>query len=112
MVTEGSETIWGSWSGGVGYEVFPFGVIALGTGLALLPETAFTFAASKVPAAVPVTTSLLLLLMIVATPVRAQDSQTVQAVQRSALERRLEGEIVCTCGCRRSLANCGMPTST
>ena len=86
-----------------------FGVIALGTGLALLPETAFTFAASKVPAAVPVTTSLLLLLMIVATPVRAQDSQTVQAVQRSALERRLEGEIVCTCGCRRSLANCGMP---
>ena len=30
MVTEGSETIWGSWSGGVGYEVFPFGVIALG----------------------------------------------------------------------------------
>jgi cytochrome c-type biogenesis protein CcmF len=86
-----------------------FGVIALGTGLALLPETAFTFAASKVPAAVPATTSLLLLLMIVATPVRAQDSQTVQAVQRSALERRLEGEIVCTCGCRRSLANCGMP---
>ena len=85
-----------------------FGVIALGTGLALLPETAFTFAASKVPAAVPATTSLLLLLMIVATPVRAQDSQTVQAVQRSALERRLEGEIVCTCGCRRSLANCGM----
>jgi cytochrome c-type biogenesis protein CcmF len=86
-----------------------FGVIALGTGLALLPETAFTFAASKVPASVPVTTSLLLLLMVVATPVRAQDSQTVQAVQRSALERRLEGEIVCTCGCRRSLANCGMP---
>src|SRR6476659_4345301 len=86
-----------------------FGVIALGTGLALLPETAFTFAASKVPSAVPATTSLLLLLMLVATPVRAQDSQTVQAVQRSALERRLEGEIVCTCGCRRSLANCGMP---
>ena len=86
-----------------------FGVIALGTGLALLPETAFTFAASKVPATVPVTTSLLLLLMLVGTPVRAQDNQTVQAVQRSALERRLEGEIVCTCGCRRSLANCGMP---
>ena len=60
-----------------------FGVIALGTGLALLPETAFAFAASKVPAAVPATTSLLLLLMLVATPVRAQDSQTVQAVQRS-----------------------------
>ena len=27
---------------------------------------------------------------------------------RSALERRLEGEILCTCGCRRPLNNCGM----
>jgi cytochrome c-type biogenesis protein CcmF len=86
-----------------------FGVIALGTGLALLPETVFTFAASKVPATVPVTTSLLLLFMLLPSPVRAQNTQTVQAVQRSELERRLEGEIVCTCGCRRSLANCGMP---
>ena len=33
----------------------------------------------------------------------------MQAVPRSALERQLEGEILCTCGCRRSLANCGMP---
>src|SRR5262245_12756433 len=30
IVTQGRETLWGSWSGGVGYEVFPFGVIALG----------------------------------------------------------------------------------
>ena len=40
---------------------------------------------------------------------RAQGTESVQAVQRSALERQLEGEILCTCGCRRSLANCGMP---
>jgi cytochrome c-type biogenesis protein CcmF len=86
-----------------------FGVIALGTGLALLPETVFTFAASKVPASVPVTTSLMLLVMLLPAPARAQGGQTVQAVQRSAIERQLEGEIVCTCGCRRSLANCGMP---
>jgi cytochrome c-type biogenesis protein CcmF len=87
-----------------------FGVIALGTGLALLPETVFTFAASRVPAAVPVTTTLLLLLMLIpASPARAQNGQTVQAVARSAVERQLEGEILCTCSCRRSLANCGMP---
>jgi hypothetical protein len=30
MVTQGSETLWGSWSGGLGYEVFPFGALALG----------------------------------------------------------------------------------
>jgi cytochrome c-type biogenesis protein CcmH/NrfF len=30
-------------------------------------------------------------------------------VPRSALERQLEGEILCTCGCRRPLNNCGMP---
>jgi cytochrome c-type biogenesis protein CcmF len=86
-----------------------FAVIAMGTGLALLPETVFTFAASKVPVSVPATTVLLLLLLLLPAPVRAQTGQTVQAVQRSALERRLEEEIVCTCGCRRSLANCGMP---
>jgi cytochrome c-type biogenesis protein CcmH/NrfF len=76
-----------------------------------MPETVFTFAASKVPSAVPATTALLLLLMLLpAAPLKAQqDGQTVQAMPRSALERQLEGEILCTCGCRRSLANCGMP---
>jgi hypothetical protein len=38
--------------------------------------------------------------------VRAQDATVVP---RSDLERRLEGEILCTCGCRRALDNCGMP---
>ena len=87
-----------------------FGVIALGTGLALLPETAISFAASRVPAGAAASTTLLLLLAL-ALPVslRAQGTESVQAIQRSALERQLEGEILCTCGCRRSLANCGMP---
>ena len=87
-----------------------FGVIALGTGLALMPETVLTFAASKVPGAAPAATTLLVLLMLLpAAPIRAQTGETVQAAPRSELERRLEGEINCTCGCRRSLANCGMP---
>jgi cytochrome c-type biogenesis protein CcmF len=87
-----------------------FGVIALGTGLALLPETVISFAASHVPAGAAASTTLLLLLAL-ALPVslRAQGTESVQAIPRSALERQLEGEILCTCGCRRSLANCGMP---
>jgi len=38
----------------------------------------------------------------------AQSGQTVSTEQRSALERQLEGEILCTCGCRRPLNDCGM----
>jgi hypothetical protein len=49
---------------------------------------------------------LLLALLAPAAPVRAQDATVVP---RSDLERRLEGEILCTCGCRRALDNCGMP---
>ena len=85
---------------------FGFGVMALGTGLALLPESAFAFAAAKVPAGAA--TTMLFLLLLMPTAVRAQ-GQNVSVVPRSALERQLEGEILCTCGCRRPLNNCGMP---
>ncbi|MEP6918901.1 MAG: cytochrome c-type biogenesis CcmF C-terminal domain-containing protein, partial [Acidobacteriota bacterium] len=90
---------------------FGFAVMALGTGLALLPETAFAFAAGKVPAVAPgaATTSLLILLLLLPATAFAQTSGDVQAVARSATERQLEGEILCTCGCRRSLKDCGMP---
>jgi cytochrome c-type biogenesis protein CcmF len=87
---------------------FGFAVMAIGTGLALLPESAFAFAAAKVPSGAA-TTSLLLILLLVPASLRAQSSQTVQVIPRSALERQLEGEILCTCGCRRPLNNCGMP---
>jgi cytochrome c-type biogenesis protein CcmF len=83
-----------------------FGVMALGTGIALLPETVFTFAAARLPAGAA-TTGLLLLFLLLPAGVRAQT--TGQVIERSALERRLEGEILCTCGCRRSLELCGMP---
>ena len=87
---------------------FGFAVMAIGTGLALLPETAFAFVAAKLPAGAA-TTSLLLLLLLLPTSLLAQGDDTVQAEPRSALERQLEGEILCTCGCRRPLNNCGMP---
>jgi cytochrome c-type biogenesis protein CcmF len=86
---------------------FGFAVMAFGTGLALLPETAFAFVAAKLPAGATTTSLLLLLLLLPASLVAQGD--TVQAVPRGALERQLEGEILCTCGCRRPLNNCGMP---
>jgi cytochrome c-type biogenesis protein CcmF len=91
---------------------FGFGVLALGTGIALLPERAFTFATAKVPAGA-VTTGLLLLLLILPAPVRAQEAaQTVAPVERSALERQLENELMCMCGgCRAPMSQCPMGVS-
>jgi cytochrome c-type biogenesis protein CcmF len=88
---------------------FGFGMMAIGTGLALLPETAFSFAIAKVPAGA-VTTSLLLLLSLVLTPglAWAQQGETVQAVQRTELRRRLENDIMCLCGCRAPMGSCPM----
>jgi cytochrome c-type biogenesis protein CcmF len=85
-----------------------FAVMALGTVLTLLPESAFAFAAVKVPeGAATAATTTVLLLSVLLWP-GALLAQTVEATPRSALERRLEGEILCTCGCRRPLNNCGM----
>ncbi len=85
-----------------------FGILALGTLIALLPETVFAFALARVPA--NAVTSSLLLLALVSWPaaVLAQGAGTVAPEQRGALERQLEGEILCTCGCRRPLNDCGM----
>ena len=51
---------------------------------------------------------LLLSLVLFPAGARAQTAQQVQPEQRSELQRRLESEIMCTCGCRRPLNNCGM----
>ena len=42
-------------------------------------------------------------------PARAGDRQRGGDPAQSRSSGRLETEIMCTCGCRRSLANCGMP---
>jgi cytochrome c-type biogenesis protein CcmH/NrfF len=88
-----------------------FGILALGTGIALLPERAYSFALANLPAEAATTGAVLLLIVSgLIAPVRAQapETKTVPVIPRSDLERRLEGEILCTCGCRRSLNNCGM----
>jgi len=86
---------------------FGFAVIAIGTGIALLPERAFVFAAAKMPAGA-VTTSLILLLALLPSAARAQDN-TVPPVERSEAKRKLEAGLMCMCGgCRAPMNNCPM----
>jgi cytochrome c-type biogenesis protein CcmF len=88
---------------------FGFGIMALGTGIALLPDTLFATALVKLPAHAA-TTSLLIALMLVPAGVFAQSGTTGKVIERSEVERGLEGQLMCTCGaCRRTLASCGMP---
>jgi cytochrome c-type biogenesis protein CcmF len=94
---------------------FGFGVMAIGTGLALLPETAFAFAGATVPAGAATTGLLLLLMLLPASPVFAQhvdNPMAVRIVPRSQLEKDLQGEIICMCGtCGRKRigeCTCGM----
>ena len=80
-----------------------FGVLAFGTGLALLPERALVLAGAKVPEGAA-TTSLMLLLMLM--PAFA-GAQTI--VPRSELRRQLEADLMCKCGgCKAPMNNCPM----
>ena len=94
---------------------FGFGIMALGTGIALLPERAFSFATSRIPAGAATTSLLVLVLALASAPLHAQhveSAQTVPTVPRSEAERELQREIVCMCGtCGRKLVGectCGI----
>jgi cytochrome c-type biogenesis protein CcmF len=80
---------------------FGFGIMAIGTLIALLPESAFAFAAAKVPVGAA-TTSVLLLALLLPVPVWAQHVETAQSVKvvvpRSQIEKELWQEIICMCG--------------
>src|SRR5258705_8765089 len=69
-----------------------FGVLAIGTGIALLPETVFTFALASLPAGAATASMLLMSLLLWPSTLLAQ--QTVPVTQKSALQRRVEGEIL------------------
>jgi cytochrome c-type biogenesis protein CcmF len=82
-----------------------FGVLALGTGIALLPERTYSFALAKLPEAATTTAALLALILVWGgTTVFAQhgtatsDSVQTSFYARNDLERQLQHEIVCTCG--------------
>jgi cytochrome c-type biogenesis protein CcmF len=87
---------------------FGFAIMALGTGIALLPETAFSFAVAKVPAGA-VTSSMIILALLLPVQARAQHVETGQAVNTAAqtpLEREAGRAVVCMCGtCGRKLVN-------
>ncbi len=84
-----------------------FGLLALGIGIALLPDAAFAFATAPVPANAA-TTALILLAVVLSQGV-ALAQETVPAIFRSPLERRVANEIMCDCGgCRLSVELCGM----
>jgi cytochrome c-type biogenesis protein CcmF len=83
-----------------------FGVLAAGTGIALLPDTVFSFALASLPAGAATASMLLLATLLWPTTVSAQ--QTVPVDQKSALQRQVENEIICTCGCRLPVGSCGM----
>jgi cytochrome c-type biogenesis protein CcmF len=86
---------------------FGFGILAIGTGIALLPEAAFSFALARMPAGAAVTTSALFLLLLWPAGVFAQ-SQTVAPVHRTEVRRQLESQIMCMCGCRAPMGSCPM----
>jgi cytochrome c-type biogenesis protein CcmF len=85
-----------------------FGLMAFGTGIALLPERAFSFAMARLPAEVATTAVVFLALMLgPATRASAQhtgatgsivDNVQTSHYARNEFERQLQKEIVCTCG--------------
>jgi cytochrome c-type biogenesis protein CcmF len=90
-----------------------FGVIAIGTGIALLPESALSFALAKLPAgAATGTAALLLAVLLSATTLSAQSRSSAQEVAVAnlhPLEKQMQGEILCMCGgCKSPLKDCPM----
>jgi cytochrome c-type biogenesis protein CcmF len=92
---------------------FGFGIMAFGTGIALLPEQTFSFAAAKLPAGA-VTTSLGILLALLMSGPTLFAQQTMPPDEtalnpRNPLEKQLHGEVNCACGgCYGPLKDCPM----
>jgi cytochrome c-type biogenesis protein CcmF len=93
---------------------FGFGVLALGTMIALLPEKVYSFAVEKVPAGAATATMLVLALALGGATLRAQEPATEQEhgaqrqhaakstlaaiAPRNEIEKRLGERLVCLCG--------------
>src|SRR5436309_2208040 len=80
-----------------------FGVLAFGTGIALLPERAYSFALAKLPAEAATTAVVLLAgLLLSGVSLKAQQHQVDPNVaatpSKNALEEQLRGEMGCVCG--------------
>jgi cytochrome c-type biogenesis protein CcmH/NrfF len=89
---------------------FGFGIIAIGSLIAMLPERAYSFATARVP--VGATTTVLLLMLLPASLFAQSEAvQSVVPQPRSELRRQLEGDIMCPCGCRAPMNDCPMGPS-
>jgi cytochrome c-type biogenesis protein CcmF len=84
---------------------FGFAIMALGTGIALLPERTYAFALAKLPeaaagAAATTTVALLFAFLLFATPVFAQMEAGTGVMLKpiNPLEHSMRDEIGCTCG--------------
>jgi cytochrome c-type biogenesis protein CcmF len=93
-----------------------FGVLAFGTGIALLPESTFAFALAKMPAEAAATTTvsaLLVLALVLGSGSKLSAQMTGDAATqtsfyaRTPFESKLQHEVVCTCGCGHiTIAEC------
>jgi cytochrome c-type biogenesis protein CcmH/NrfF len=80
--------------------------MALGTGIALLPERAFSFAAARAPEAATSTAALLLALSLIGGPLVSRahaqqghsDGPQGSVVVRTPEERAIAGKLACWCG--------------
>jgi cytochrome c-type biogenesis protein CcmF len=93
---------------------FGFGIMALGTGIALLPERSYAFAAAKVPAEAAATAGVLLLMLLLAGGTLSAQGMTgdtntrTSFYPRTPFEKQMQHDIVCTCGAcgHQTLAEC------
>jgi cytochrome c-type biogenesis protein CcmH/NrfF len=80
---------------------FGFGVIAVGTGIALLPERTYAFALSKSASdAATTTAAFLLILLLTGRPLFAQHVESPEnapVMATSELEKDMRREMVCIC---------------
>ena len=98
---------------------FGFAIMALGTGIALLPESTFAFVTAKVPGGAATTSVLILGLSVsvagLATPTYAQVAEPTPEsyATESELEAELQRELVCVCGTcpHYTLADCKCSTA-
>ena len=77
-----------------------FGVLALGTGIALLPEQAFAFGLARVPEGAATAGVLLLAAALSTATLSAQHAEMLGNISkpRNALEQQMREEMGCVCG--------------
>jgi cytochrome c-type biogenesis protein CcmF len=94
---------------------FGFGIMALGTGIALLPERSFAFAVVKLPAEAAATTVALLAIILLsggvtlsAQSMGGDNNTRTSFYARTPFEKEMQHEIVCTCGAcgHQTIAEC------